>query len=150
MIDKNNSHFYDDMISQDYHKSKRHAWMPQIERGAQFAPFAALTGYDDAVKETLADEEAALDNQDWGYSSAVRSRWSGKPAAYVSYGSTNGSRSIDQIRQVGTQLGLIDTNSIIEIREIAARNKGETFEPNEFDSKALKAAFKKLLQYVSS
>ena len=51
---------------------------------------------------------------------------------------------------MGTQLGLVDTNSIIEIREIAARNKGDTFEPNEFDSKALKAAFKKLLQYVSS
>lgn len=34
-----------------------------------------LIKFDDAVKETLADEAAALDNKDWGYSPAVRSRW---------------------------------------------------------------------------
>lgn len=124
-----------------------------------------LTGiYDQPKQQAWADKIASGDafifispEYNHGYSPALKNafdyvgkEWSGKPAAYVSYGSTNGSRSIDQIRQVGTQLGLVDTNSIIEIREIAARNKGETFEPNEFDSKALKAAFKKLLQYVSS
>ncbi len=34
-----------------------------------------LISFDDAVRETLADEEAALDDQDWGYSSEVRNRW---------------------------------------------------------------------------
>ncbi|KAK0354426.1 hypothetical protein LTR94_012667 [Friedmanniomyces endolithicus] len=74
----------------------------------------------------------------------------GKPAAYISYGGTNGSRSIDQIRQVGTQLGLVDTNAVIEIRDIFSRNKTEDFEPNPFDEKNLKAAIDKLIKYVSA
>ena len=31
--------------------------MPLIDRAAQFSPFAALTGYDDAVKETARQTE---------------------------------------------------------------------------------------------
>ena len=67
MIDKNNSHFYDDMISQDYHKSKRHAWMPQIERGAQFAPFAALTGHREMIQESerVTEDKKIIDQQQW-------------------------------------------------------------------------------------
>ena len=76
--------------------------------------------------------------------------WQGKPAAYISYGGTNGSRSIDQIRQVGTQLGLVDTNAVIEIRDIFSRNKTADFEPNPFDEKNLKAAIDKLIKYVSA
>ena len=38
--------------------------MSLLDRAAQFAPFAALNGYDDAVKETarLTDGEAVLDD----------------------------------------------------------------------------------------
>ena len=43
---------YDDMIELPHHVSYRHARMSRIDRAAQFAPFAALTGYDDAVRET--------------------------------------------------------------------------------------------------
>jgi NAD(P)H-dependent FMN reductase len=78
------------------------------------------------------------------------SKAKGRPAAYISYGGTNGSRSIDQIRQVGTQLGLVDTNAVIEIRDIFSRNKTEDFEPNPFDEKNLKAAIDKLIKYVSA
>ena len=92
-----------------------------------------------------------------GYSPALKNaidylgkEWQGKPAAYISYGGTNGSRSIDQIRQVGTQLGLVDTNAVIEIRDIFSRNKTEDFEPNPFDEKNLKAAIDKLIKYVSA
>ena len=37
--------------------------MSNYDRAAQFAPFAALTGYDDAVKETarLTDKKVELD-----------------------------------------------------------------------------------------
>ena len=76
--------------------------------------------------------------------------WQGKPAAYIGYGATNGSRSIDQIRQVGTQLGLVDTNAVIEIRDIFARNKDYSFQGNEFDNKNLKAVVDRLIQYVSA
>lgn len=92
-----------------------------------------------------------------GYSPALKNaldylgkEWQGKPAAYVSYGGSNGSRSIDQIRQVATQLGLIDSNAVVEIRDIFARNRAETFEGNEFDDKTLKSAVDKIIQYVSA
>lgn len=43
---------YDDIINFPHHVSPRHPKMPLSDRAAQFAPFAALTGYDDAVEET--------------------------------------------------------------------------------------------------
>ncbi len=43
---------YDDIINMDHHVSKTHARMPAENRAAQFAPFAALSGYEDEVKET--------------------------------------------------------------------------------------------------
>jgi len=43
---------YDDIIHLPHHTSRRRQAMPRIGRAAQFAPFAALSGYDDAVQET--------------------------------------------------------------------------------------------------
>ncbi len=43
---------YDDIINLNRPISKNHAKMSQRNRAAQFAPFAALTGFDDAVEET--------------------------------------------------------------------------------------------------
>ena len=64
---------YDDIIALPHPTSRRHPRMPAIDRAAQFAPFAALTGYAAAVKETAReteaftelaeDEAAALDRQ---------------------------------------------------------------------------------------
>ena len=53
---------YSDIINLPHHVSKKHPPMPMIKRAAQFAPFAALTGYDDAVEETarLTDEMVVL------------------------------------------------------------------------------------------
>lgn len=47
-----NTHQYDDIINLPHHISKKHPQMSIEARSAQFAPFAALTGYDDEVKET--------------------------------------------------------------------------------------------------
>lgn len=47
-----NDRNYDDIINLPCPTSKRHPRMPMIDRAAQFAPFAALTGYDDAITET--------------------------------------------------------------------------------------------------
>lgn len=54
---------YDDIIHLPYHKSDTRPHMPAIDRAAQFSPFAALTGYDSAVKETarLTEERVELD-----------------------------------------------------------------------------------------
>ena len=43
---------YDDIIHLPHHQSDRHPPMPLHDRAAQFAPFAALVGYGDAVEET--------------------------------------------------------------------------------------------------
>ena len=43
---------YRDIINLPHHVSKTRSQMPMSDRAAQFAPFAALTGYDEAIKET--------------------------------------------------------------------------------------------------
>lgn len=54
---------YDDIIHLPRHVSAKHPQMAVSDRAAQFAPFAALTGHDDAIKETarLTDERRELD-----------------------------------------------------------------------------------------
>lgn len=42
---------YNDIINLPAPTSKTHPRMPMANRAAQFSPFAALTGYDDAVAE---------------------------------------------------------------------------------------------------
>ena len=53
---------YDKIIDLPHHQSKNHPQMPLYDRAAQFAPFAALTGYDDLVEETarVTDEKIEL------------------------------------------------------------------------------------------
>lgn len=57
---------YEDIINLPHHKSAKHPPMPMEKRAAQFSPFAALTGYEEAVRESaritsappkLADDE---------------------------------------------------------------------------------------------
>lgn len=43
---------YDDIINLHRHSSATRPHMSQIDRAAQFSPFAALTGYDAVIKET--------------------------------------------------------------------------------------------------
>lgn len=53
---------YDDIIDLPHHVSAVRPHMPIIDRAAQFMPFRALTGYEDAVQETarLTDEKPEL------------------------------------------------------------------------------------------
>ena len=43
---------YADMLDMPVHKSAKHPPMDRLARAAQFSPFAALTGYEDAIKKT--------------------------------------------------------------------------------------------------
>ncbi len=54
---------YDDIIHLPRHVSAKHPQMAVSDRAAQFAPFAALTGHDAAIKEKarLTDERKELD-----------------------------------------------------------------------------------------
>lgn len=54
---------YDKIINLPHHISSTRPHMTMIDRAAQFSPFAALTGYDAAVKETarLTEQQIELD-----------------------------------------------------------------------------------------
>ena len=54
-------HSYDDIINHPHYKSKEHPPMSLYARSAQFAPFAALTGYEDAVRETARETGERID-----------------------------------------------------------------------------------------
>lgn len=55
-------HRYYDMLDLPHHQSSTRPHMSMSNRAAQFSPFAALTGYDDEVRETarLTDEKIEL------------------------------------------------------------------------------------------
>lgn len=54
---------YKDIINLPHYQSKRRSRMSMIDRAAQFSPFAALTGHNDAIIETarLTDRKIELD-----------------------------------------------------------------------------------------
>uniref|UniRef100_A0AB33JLE4 Uncharacterized protein n=5 Tax=unclassified Prevotella TaxID=2638335 RepID=A0AB33JLE4_9BACT len=48
---------YEDIINLPHHVSKRHAQMSMYNRAAQFAPFAALKGFEDAIKKICKEDK---------------------------------------------------------------------------------------------
>lgn len=54
---------YSEIINMPHPVSKKHKPMDRLDRAAQFAPYSALSGYEDAVEETarLTDERIELD-----------------------------------------------------------------------------------------
>lgn len=117
-----------------YDQPKQQQWADKIAQAQAFIFISPEYnhGYSPALKNAL---------------DYVGKEWQGKAAAFIGYGSTNGSRSISQIRQVASSLGLVDPNAVIEIRDIFKRNKDENFEANEFEVKGLAALITKLQQY---
>lgn len=57
---------YDDIINLPHHVSKTRPQMSMHDRAAQFSAFAALSGYDDTVKETarLTDKKLELTEEE--------------------------------------------------------------------------------------
>lgn len=65
MYGNNKNHNYDDIINLPHPTSEKHPRMSLHDRAAQFAPFAALTGHEAAIKETarLTEEELELSDE---------------------------------------------------------------------------------------
>ena len=82
---------YDDIIGLEYKGPKRHPRMSIHERAAQFAPFAALTGYDDVIAETgrLTGSKIELDEEQRASLNAVlqtiRGRLLERPEVLLTY-----------------------------------------------------------------
>lgn len=54
---------YDDIINMPHHVSKHHPQMSMWKRAAQFAPFAALTGYKESIDDTTVQNESQFEPQ---------------------------------------------------------------------------------------
>lgn len=63
--DRKNPQRYDDLLCLPHHVSVVHPHMSLYDRAAQFAPFKALTGYEDDVEETarLTNKRIELDEE---------------------------------------------------------------------------------------
>ena len=124
---------YDDIINLPHHVSTKHQRLSMEQRAAQFAPFAALTGYGDAIKETakitedrieLDDEEKIkLDNK----LKKIQNNISNKPKVIVTYFVPDIRKSGGEyITKVGNlkkideynQLLVLDDKTEIPIKEI--------------------------------
>lgn len=117
--------------------------------------------YDQPRQQEWADHIAQADafifispEYNHGYSAVLKNaidylgkEWKSKPFGIVSYGGNNGTSSVEQLKQVCTALDMIDSNAVIQLRDIFNRNKTEHFEGNEFDNKAVASVIKKLIQY---
>ena len=55
---------YADIINLPHHQSTKHKHMSLQDRAVQFAPFAALKGYDDEIKETARQTDSRVDLSD--------------------------------------------------------------------------------------
>lgn len=84
-------HKYDDIIHLPHPVSARHPQMSLLDRAAQFAPFAALTGHEAAIKETarLTEERVELDENAKEMLDErlqmIRENLSGKPEVTFTY-----------------------------------------------------------------
>ena len=55
---ENQTWTYADILDLPHHQSKRHPHMSNQERAAQFSAFAALTGHQEAISESIRRAEA--------------------------------------------------------------------------------------------
>ena len=82
---------YDDILDLPHPTSKKHPRMSMAARAAQFAPFAALTGYGDAIKETarITDQQLELDENEKARLNEklqlLRQHLPGKPKITITY-----------------------------------------------------------------
>ena len=56
---------YDDIINLPHYEPKHHPRMSMWNRAAQFAPFAALSGYDAAIKDTAKQNEDCYETKSY-------------------------------------------------------------------------------------
>ena len=82
---------YDDIIDLPHHVSEKRSRMSNYDRAAQFSPFAALTGYEGAIRETARLTGEKLELEDGRIQEINRAlRWLSahieeRPAVEVSY-----------------------------------------------------------------
>ena len=124
---------YDDIINLPHHVSTKHQRLSMEQRAAQFAPFAALTGYGDAIKETakITEDRSELDDEEKikldNKLKKIQNNISNKPKVIVTYFVPDIRKSGGEyITKVGNlkkideynQLLVLDDKTEIPIKEI--------------------------------
>ncbi len=124
---------YNDIINLSHYEPKKHKRMSMYARAAQFAPFAALTGYDDSVKETarLTNKRIEIDEEvkallDWKLQE-IQENICNRPVVTITYFipdakknggkyviTTGSVKKIDKFKQVI----ILDKNKEIPIGEV--------------------------------
>lgn len=108
---------YDDIINLPHHVSTRHPQMSMMNRAAQFAPFAALTGHAAAIEETarltdtqmeLADEDSEILNQKKAY---LRKNINEHPTISITYFEPDKKKAGGAYKTIEGQLQNIDDYS---------------------------------------
>ncbi len=108
---------YDDIINLPHHVSSRHPQMSMMNRAAQFAPFAALTGHAAAIEETarltdeqheLADEDSEALNQKMAY---LRETINEHPTITITYFEPDKKKAGGAYKTIEDQLKNIDDYS---------------------------------------
>ncbi len=61
--EEKNVQSYEDIIHLPHPTSPVHPRMPVGDRAAQFAPFAALAGFEEAIQETARQREERMERQ---------------------------------------------------------------------------------------
>lgn len=124
---------YEDIINMPHHTSRKHPRMSMENRAAQFAPFAALTGFSDEVKETarltdrrieLEDEFKLIISNKLNYLLENKDKRSEVIVTYFVYdGKKSGGMYVDKkgiIKKINLQEGIIifEDKEVISINEI--------------------------------
>lgn len=82
---------YDDILHLPHPVSRKHPRMATADRAAQFSPFAALTGYDDAVREAARLTNRRLELDEYEQQALndrlqqILSRLSEQPVVHITY-----------------------------------------------------------------
>lgn len=119
---------YDDIINMPHHVSKSRKHMSNNDRAAQFLPFAALTGYNEAIEETsrtvnekivLGLEDRELINQKL---SILKAHIKERPLLHVTYFKKDEKKDGGEYIKVSDNLRNIDevekTLSFVELDSI--------------------------------
>ena len=135
---------YDEIINMEHHTSLNRKRMSLLDRAAQFAPFAALTGYDESIKETarltdrrieLSDEEKEVISAKLGYIVTNKVKESIEVIYFVpdkskdggSYNAYNG--AIKRVDEIERKIYFLD-KKVIKLDDVVILD-GEVFEGME-------------------
>ena len=108
-------HNYDDIINLPRPEPKNHPRMPIADRAAQFAPFAALTGFSSVIEETarVTEERPTLDDSEKERINRILTSLARhekeKPLVKVSYFQEDARKSGGHSLTVECPLGKIDS-----------------------------------------